>query len=320
MPMPGTVFLNLPRFPRLALFTSILLLSVLALGKESRRPVKPSDLVRLVDQADRIEVYDLRDMGTTHLLFSSSKRSDLDELKAAIAVAVPPDWFLCTCMPSTQIRFLRSDKEIGSVSVYEGDIIEFARWSSHARVKDKELWFKWLDAHNITAPREAAEREERILKEEAATEERWKNAMPESLRPIWPKVVAKMMPGQTADTKDLDSALAGQFVNRQARIRALLAWFGSGAGPWSGFPMYEEVAEQMLLEYPTPELLDALHRATLNEAETEGAARLFGGWSFNSARPGDRSLIPADLKRALLAHSLKSSDHDKLDRARAAFE
>jgi hypothetical protein len=282
--------------------------------------VKPSDLLSLVDQADRVEVYDLRDMGSTHLLFSSSNRADLDELKAAIAVEVPQDWFVCMCMPSTQIRFRRNAKEIGSVNIYEGDILEFARWSSHARVKDKELWFKWLDAHNITAPHEAAAREERILKEEAAAEERWTNAMPESLRPIWPKVMAKMMPGQTADTKDLDSALAGQFADRQARIRALFAWFGSGAGPWSGFPMYEEVAEQMLLEYPTPELLDALHGVTLNEAETEGAARLFGGWSFKSTRPNDRSLIPADLKRALLEHSLKSSDQDKLDRARAAFE
>jgi hypothetical protein len=71
----------------------------------------------------------------------------------------------------------------------------------------------------------------------------------------------------------------------------------------------------MLLEYSTPELLAAVSDETLNEDETEGAARLFAGWHFNHSRPQDNALLPADLKRHLLQHSLKSTDKDKRERA-----
>ncbi|HEV2990052.1 MAG TPA: hypothetical protein VG759_16535, partial [Candidatus Angelobacter sp.] len=57
----------------------------------------------------------------------------------------------------------------------------------------------------------------------------------------------------------------------------------------------------------------------LTEQQTEGAARLFGGWEFSNQRPQDRKLILPELRTALLEHSLKSSDQDKLARAKSAF-
>jgi hypothetical protein len=277
-------------------------------------------LLTLIDRADRIEVYDLRSLKSARLVYSSSDRKDLSELKAAIVVEEPRDWFRCSCMPSAYIRFLRNKKQIGVLSIYEGIIVEYPDWASHARVKDQERWFQWLDERKVSWPHEEADREAQEQKRYEAAEARWTAAMPESLRPLWPSLMQNMQPGQETDTKDLDSALARQFPDVPHRIRALFSWYGSGAGPWSGFPMYEDVAEKMLLEYPTAELLDAVHGVALNETETEGAARLFGGWSFQSTRPADRTMIPADLKRILLEHSLKSSDQDKLGRAREAFE
>ena len=304
------------------IFLAVTLLAISLYGSgtaKQARPVRFSDLETLIDRADRVEVYDLRTL-RAQLVYSSSNREDLSELKSAIVIQPPQGWFRCACMPSTHIRLLRNKKQVGSLSIYEGVVIEFPGWASHAKIKDKERWFKWLDARNVHAPREEAERNEKTQKENEAAEARWKEAMPESLRPLWPRVVQNMQPGETTDTKALDSAMTRQFPDAPTRIRALLAWYGSGAGPWSGFPMYEEIAERMLLEYQTAGLLDSLHGATLSEAETEGAARLFGGWSFKSSRPGDRAMIPADVKRILLEHSLKSSDQDKLDRARDAFQ
>ena len=83
--------------------------------------------------------------------------------------------------------------------------------------------------------------------------------------------------------------------------------------------MYESVAEEMLLEYSTPELLTAIQSSPLTEQEKEGTARLFGGWDFNNRRPEDHALIPADLKKVLLDHSLVSTDQDKIGRAQSAF-
>lgn len=75
----------------------------------------------------------------------------------------------------------------------------------------------------------------------------------------------------------------------------------------------------MLIDYSTAELLAAIEGEELTTAETEGIARLFGGWTFSQLRPNDRHLLSAELKSGLLKHSLASPDEDKLGRARRAF-
>lgn len=139
--------------------------------------------------------------------------------------------------------------------------------------------------------------------------------MPPALKPHWESVSSSFTPNLTP----LREALAREIPDKNDRLLALFSWFGSGAGPWSGFPSYETVAEKLLLEYSTSELLDAIEGKGLTLAQTEGVARLFGGWDFSRRRPNDRQLLPTDLKAHLLEHSLTSSDQDKRHRALRAF-
>lgn len=146
---------------------------------------------------------------------------------------------------------------------------------------------------------------------DAAARRRWDAAMPASLRAIgeddW-----TMEHGP--DLERRERALAQEIPQRPARILALLRWYGSGAGPWSGVAMYEELPDLLLHRYPTEEIIRTVESAALTEAETEGAARFFGGY----ARPRHAALPPA-LRGRLLAQALKSKDEDKAGRARNAF-
>jgi hypothetical protein len=80
------------------------------------------------------------------------------------------------------------------------------------------------------------------------------------------------------------------------------------------------VAEQLLLTHSTAELLAAIQATPLDSSQVEGAARLFGGWTFHQERPQDGALLPPELRKRLLEHSLASTDEDKKDRARKAFD
>jgi hypothetical protein len=145
---------------------------------------------------------------------------------------------------------------------------------------------------------------------------RWREAMPHSLLAIalgdgpivGDDVIARM-----------DAALAKETPKVNDRILVLYGWFGSGAGPWSGFPAYEEVAEQLLLMQSTKDLLAALDSVELSDAQLGGAARLFAGWTFSKKRPDDGKKLSSALKTRLLAHSLRGDDSDKRDRAMHAF-
>lgn len=147
-------------------------------------------------------------------------------------------------------------------------------------------------------------------------EARWQAATPKSLLHIDTNTGGVLpMHDVTAYRKPLKK----EFPENTSRILVLLHWFGSGAGPWSGFYTYEMIPEQLLLDYPTKDLLEAIESTPLTETQIEGAARLFGGWDFSQKRPEDLKTLPADLKMKLLKHSLKSKDKDKRDRAKHAF-
>jgi len=147
-------------------------------------------------------------------------------------------------------------------------------------------------------------------------ERRWLEAIPSSVRPLWANALRQYNPPtRLPDWEPLNIALANQYPNTPDRIRALMAWYGSGAGPWSGFPGYEEIAEKLLRQYPTADLIGAVENSNITKQELEGAARILGGWT----PVPDRTPIPAGLRRTLLDDCLESSDQDKQQRARKAF-
>jgi hypothetical protein len=154
------------------------------------------------------------------------------------------------------------------------------------------------------------ERERQASREHWA---RWQQATPRSIAAIL-EGDASYRSGLPGDVSRLGPALVADVPDRNARILALFEWFGSGAGPWSGYPGYESVPEALLLEYPTAELVAAAS-STMTDRQKEGAARLFGGWQFNHDRPHDAAALPAPLKSDLLAHVRAGGDADNIKRA-----
>lgn len=289
---------------------------------KKKGPVRVEELLALIAKTDTVVVY-ASEYARGKILYASSHRKDISALGEAISIADPDYEFICVCGTSPEVVLYHKGKELATIGVLPEGVIRSSLWHSDAFIQDKEKWFGWFDDRNIRSPRKNYERD--IAEEEAdrALEARWVAAMPEGMRPIWPKVMEQMMSAgipQPPNTKPLEEELAKEIPDDSGRIRVLMSWYGSGVGPWSGYPLYEDVAEQMLLEYSTYQLLKALDGVTLTELETEGAARLFSSWEFHRRRPDDNSMIPARLKKQLLDHSLKSSDSDKLERARAAFE
>jgi hypothetical protein len=161
-----------------------------------------------------------------------------------------------------------------------------------------------------------------IKKEQAERDKRdadwksWIEAAPGSLRPFLTNAASA---GITFGN-DPEKELSKEIQDERMRILVLLGWFGAGAGPWTGFSSYEEQPEELLLRYPTAKIVSAIQSTSLTDAQLEGAARLFAGWDFSQARPNDLKTLPPELKKALLVHTLKSPDTDKVDRAKHAFE
>jgi hypothetical protein len=154
-------------------------------------------------------------------------------------------------------------------------------------------------------------------------EQRWLAAAPSSVRGLIPETLSAPSPDHTR----FIAPLVAEWPDRSERIRHLLEWFGQGAGPWTGVPAYESVAEQLLLTFSTPELVDAIDTSELSKEGLEGAARLLAGWDFRRDRPEDARRLDSGLKRILLQHVKEyapanlgaGESTDRLERAERAF-
>jgi hypothetical protein len=70
-------------------------------------------------------------------------------------------------------------------------------------------------------------------------------------------------------------ALRSAYPSEADTILALLAWFGQGKGPWSGYPSYEGIPETLLLDFSTAAIVRALEsrERTPHELAASGPTR-----------------------------------------------
>lgn len=280
-------------------------------------PVVPEDLHRLLRSGDSLTV---TDGYREEVLFRSRDRKDLLSLSDALLVGVPKEGFHCMCEGSPAIHVTKGAHGLLTLTIHHGRSIRASIWESDAPLTDSEPLLVWFDSRGIAGPRREVEDMKVRSEASARARARWLAAVPAPLRDT-PEALLFTYgdPGAGQSTQHLKAALVRAEPSSFKQIRQLYGWYGSGAGPWSGFPSYEQLPEDMLLTYATADLLSAATADDLSECETEGAARLFAGWTFSQARPQDVGRLPSPLKVRLLQHSLQSTDKDKRQRAEHAF-
>lgn len=283
-------------------------------AREKTRREQLAELFALIDRADQIVVYS-EGFKRESVLYRSSDRKDFRELKAAITLKPQGGPFDCACVDGPEIALIKSNKEVATVWNHAGTAIGSSVWEGDWENGNPDRWLHWFDVRGMKFPREFFEQTQAQYKKSVVDEQRWLAAMPASLKPLWLEARKKYDPPNFPDLKPLAAALETQYPDENVRIRALMVWYGSGAGPWSGFPGYEEIAEKLLRQYPTIDLIRAIENRKLSDPELEGAARILRGWT----PVPDATPIPEQLRRTLLEHCLKSTDDDKLTRARKAF-
>lgn len=286
---------------------SLLLLIFLPLATSAS---EQSRLDAWLAKATRIEVYADGDEGDRRV-FSSADPKDLAALRAAVKLKPVTRNVICACLGNPRIELFAGKRRLGTLGNQHGTSVRFPGVESDVELADQEAWLSWFDARGMPMARaevnEAAAEAKRNALERAA----WRAAMPEALRPLWPDDATDSTPALFAARK---AALAEALPDASRRIRALLAWYGAGAGPWSGYPSHEQDAEQLLRDYPGPQLVAALG-PDADAAVLLGAARLFGTVPTEAT-----AQLPAPLKKRLLERALQVANEDVKARARRAFE
>jgi hypothetical protein len=237
----------------------------------------------------------------------------LAELIAALRITEADGYGHLMSIGDHQLQLWAGDQHVHTLELLYWTSIRRSVWKGDADLAKPRRFADWLVRHGVGDAREHLAAEEQRMAEWFQLTEAWERAMPPSLRPLWPDGLGDDM--SPADVDAADVLLRAAVPDPIARVRALYTWFGAGKGPWSGYPSYEEAAEQLLLAYPVEVLLDALDASTDDVAALYGAARLFSG-----IRDEDRQRCPEPLRLRMLDAVVWHSIRDNYLRFLSAFD
>lgn len=281
------------------------------------RVVDPDQLADLIKKSDSLVVTQ-QPIANSPQLYESKDKYDIVALLDALSIAKPKEWFHCMCIGSPAISLYRGNEILVKVTNHHANSVRCSLWDSDALITDTDRWLKWFDERGVGGPREEYEESIAMAQQSEIDYKRWKDAMPSYLRDSWDAFVPDLSMG-IVRIDPLVYEMSKQTTCRREVITDLFAWFGSGAGPWSGFPCYESAAEELLFQFETSELIDAVQPEHMTSQQLEGAARLFAGWSFRKKRKKHLQLLPCTVKEALWQAVQHTSDAGNRARANKAF-
>jgi len=243
--------------------------------------------------------------------------ADLAELREALRIIEDPEQFgHLMSIESHRLEFWAGDECLSGLGVLYWFALRWhSVWKNDAVLANPRRFEDWLQRHGIPDATQQREADERRAEVQQRQIERWEQALPPCLATLWPDRLGDMNPDVSSARQLLEEAVPDPV--EQARV--LFAWFGSGAGPWSGYPAYESVPESMLLDYPIEILVRAVDRADVTDAQILGAARFFGGWTFGQRRKRDRASCSASLRQQMATLVERQRITDNVERFRRAF-
>lgn len=235
-----------------------------------------------------------------------------------LAIEQPSRASYCMCRGNYAIELWKGKKRRATLGLHHGSLLRAEGFWSDVKLRDGEALLRFLAERGVTDPLQDL-LDTRAEGERAAAQRRaWIEAAPEVIRPRLPLLEGEgFMPRflRPEDPDAADALAATRAALGPGAAAALLGWFGAGAGPWSGFPAYEAVAEVLLQIVGAEELIAAGARSD-DGAVLLGLARFLGR---HDAAPRERALVDDALRERLAALVARRCDDDARARFAAAM-
>ena len=313
----------------------------------SKLPVpSQSALDTALNKANRVRIFEggsLKGKPLTNTILLDSKDEKVRrELSKALKIDEDATSFCQQIsLGGPTIELLHNNKRIAIITYHHDQVIRWEKqWRCDASLTYGRRLIDWFAENGVEGPKLVFEEGLKDKRRTSADLQKWMMSMPECLRPYWGLVVVPGMsdiliysplPDKLTHNSNavmiknnprlakISSILDTEFTDSQVKILALLQWYASGVGAWTGFPSYEELPAELLLQIPSQQIIEALQQKNVSEPEFDGAARYFASHLFRVSKPHDLDLLDPSLKDKLLKQCLKSDDMDKRNRAESAF-
>jgi hypothetical protein len=248
-------------------------------------------------------------------------REGLAGVREALRIREGGPAFRCMCRGDLAIELFRGRKALPAIGLHHGASIRLEDWGSDAELADGRAFFAWLADHGAPGFLEAYEQSLALQKEAEAIRSKWLQAAPPEAREFIENIAPEALPPsqERSACEPVMRALEAAYPEALDRIARLFAWYGSGSGPWSGYPSYEHVADLLLAQHDFHDVISAV-AAGLDRPEAEtGAARFIAIHARTRAERSLVSRIPEATRATLTARANETGIADNIERLARAL-
>ncbi|KYF99761.1 hypothetical protein BE20_58290 [Sorangium cellulosum] len=253
-----------------------------------------------------------------HVLAEARGIEDLRALREHLRIQEGGPSFHCMCLGDLTVELLAHDQPLASISFHHARSLRKPDWSSDAMLVDGPALVRWLAARGAPGPLREYEEERERARTAQEARRLWLAAAPPCFAPDLPRFEddANGLPlgPMSPEVAEAERRLRASYATPELACAALLAWLGTGAGPWSGYPAYEMLPENLLLGFGLPTAIAAASAPGTSEAALRGAARLFASWEVVSSKKSQLGDIPEALWERLRTIVRAMGNADNLSR------
>lgn len=183
-------------------------------------------------------------------------------LRDALRVIETGPPFHCMCHGDLAIELRGRLLRVGVLSYHHGRSLRLEGAASDSELVDGPALLRLLAARGVPAPLARHQADQIEGERLAAAHASWNNSAPAVLRELLPALTAGPMglpPPESAPVFDAAiTALRGAGPDDRVIATRLLAWLGTSASPWSGYPAHESVPMVLLRRLDPSQVLAAL--------------------------------------------------------------
>lgn len=264
-------------------------------------------------QADMLEIYLGYPEKDAKIVYKSKDPKDISEFIGAAKIIVPKQAVFAGTVGKITTKFYKDGEELISVMNIGAYRIRCSDFAGDANLVNADKLAKWFDKRNVYKVREDLCRSIAARNRETAERKLWKSAMPKSVEALWNDAMYEKYMKQD-ELAAAYAAISSEISDEIERAITLFGWLGANNGEWANFIRpYESIPYYMLYNnYPKDKLAEIAETRDLDECQLEGAARF-----FESIRDLELS---DNLKNKLLKHTLKSTNANKIFKAKRSFD
>lgn len=278
----------------------------------------------LFEGVEQVRLVEVGGEGDGETLLLEFVGEDVSRLSDLIAVDEDNPTDLCHCGGDLAFDLHRSGEHAARITLHHGEFIRLSGDDRQYRLQDHARLLQWLADRGLAEPQLRYQAHQEELQAIDATHQAWIDAMPPALLSHREELESCTLAscGDAEYDRRIASALQSvrsAYPSAADGATALLEWLGHGEGPWSGYLSHESVAEELLVEFGSQPVLEALSQEPNGDAELTGGARYFTCYPLQMIRPDDQQLVPAELRVVLIEHTRESGLAMNIQIIEAAF-